>query len=61
MPAAIRGPDKHNHALLCNETTHYRYKNLTLAPDKKNGSAEDLGTHKSITKPLLSCWQLLQR
>lgn len=50
IPTAVRGPDKGKHALFCTETTHYHYKNLTLAPDKKNGSAEDLGTHKSITK-----------
>lgn len=48
IPTAVRGPDKHKRTSLCNRSPHYRYKNLTLAPDKKNGSAEDLRTHKVL-------------
>lgn len=57
LPTAVRGPDKHEHALFCNGSPHYRYKNLTLAPDKTNGSAE----HTEYYKTLLSCWQFFQR
>ena len=48
ISTAVRGPDKHEHTSFCNGSPHYRYKNLTLAPDEKNGSAEDLRTHKVL-------------
>lgn len=48
IPTAVRGLDKREHASFCNGSPHCRYKNLTLAPDKKNGSAEDLRTHRRL-------------
>lgn len=48
IATAVRGLDKREHASFCNGPPHRRYKNITLAPDKKNGSAEDLRTRKVL-------------
>lgn len=48
IPKGVRGPDKHEHRSFCNGSPHYCYRNLTLAPDKKNGSAEDFRTHRVL-------------
>lgn len=48
IPAAVRGPDKHARRSFCNGSPHCHHKSLTLALDKKNGAAEDCGTHKVL-------------